>query len=474
MTHYGKLASTLLLLLALTPATLAGGLPEEVSMGLMVYRDGSVSLHGSFNLTLPTPVYGSAWVAVEVAGNQTSFQLQGNITQMWLNKSTGTSSGHLRLELSVESAPSGSVVETRGWLSLVLKERFNGVLIDVALNLSNLASRYDPVKRVLNVSGEIDISGYCLASIMNMSAAAEVIILEDLLPSLVSRLNLTDAVSLNLSSTAQGEVGVLYFKADVDVGRLINRPPSNLTPLIDILVPPYSSSIHGLLEASANESSISVSVDFNGSVGEDVNRLIARFGSLAELLSKTLPRLIPHVIVGGPDFTLNIVVFPSPMVSMLKLPNSTTSFLNLLMGFSRAFRILDSEGSITAVFEGEVVRVEFNTPRIVGWNATSTTETLKALHDFIYQAYASLPQAMGAKTPVGKTLTFRVEAEPGVVVELNGTQVSEVALDDLPNLQVSTQAQANTTVVALGVGVVAVLTGLTAFLLLWRRHRKIA
>jgi hypothetical protein len=159
------------------------------------------------------------------------------------------------------------------------------------------------------------------------------------------------------------------------------------------------------------------------------------------------------------------------MVSMLKPPNSTTSFLNLLMEFSKAFRILDSKGSITAVFEGGVVRVEFNTPRIVGRNATSPTETLKALHDFIYQAYASLPQAMGAKTPVGKTLTFRVEAEPGVVVELNGTQVSQVALDDLPNLQVSTQTQSSTAVIALAVGVAVVLTGLTAFLLLWKRHR---
>jgi len=472
MTHPGKPASILLLLLALTPATLAGGLPEEVSMGLMVYRDGSVSLHGFFNLTLPTPVYGSAWVAVEAAGNQTRFQLHGGATQMWLSKSTGTSSGHLRLELGLESAPSGSVVETRGWLSLVLKEKFNGVLIDVALNLSNLASRYDPVKRVLNVSGELDISGYCLTSIMNMSAAVEVIGLEHFLPLLVSRLNLTGAVSLNLSSRAEGEVGVLYFKADVDVGRLINRLPSNLTPLIDILVPPYSSSIHGLFEASANESSITVSVDFNGSVGEDVNRLIDRVGSLAQLLSNTLPHLIPHVIVGGPDYTLNIVVFPSPMVSMLKPPNSTTSFLNLLMEFSKAFRILDSKGSITAVFEGGVVRVEFNTPRIVGRNATSPTETLKALHDFIYQAYASLPQAMGAKTPVGKTLTFRVEAEPGVVVELNGTQVGEVALDDLPNLQVSTHSQADTAMLALALGTGAVVAIFGVLIILRRKSEK--
>jgi len=57
------------------------------------------------------------------------------------------------------------------------------------------------------------------------------------------------------------------------------------------------------------------------------------------------------------------------------------------------------------------------------------------------------------------------------VVELNGTQVSEVALDDLPNLQVSTQTQAGTAVTALAVGVAVVLTGLTAGILL-RRRRK--
>jgi hypothetical protein len=194
---------------------------------------------------------------------------------------------------------------------------------------------------------------------------------------------------------------------------------------------------------------VTLNIDLKETVRGDVNGLLNRTSSLTGLLTNTY----------------------SPLA---QLPNPTTGFFNLLREFSNNFKILDSKGSITAVFEGGVVRVEFNTPRIVGWNATSPTETLKALHDFIYQAYASLPQAMGAKTLVGRTLTFRVEAEPGVVVELNETQVSEVALDDLPSLQVSTQAQSSTAVGALAVGVVAVLTGLTAFLLLWRRHRKIA
>jgi hypothetical protein len=449
MTHYKKPASILLLLLALTPATLAGGLPEEVSMGLMVYRDGSVSLHGSFNLTPPTPVYGSLWAGVEAAGGETSLELHGNITLVGLNKPNGISSGYFRLEVSVESTPSGSIVETRGWLSLVLKYKGGDALIDIALNLSNLASRYDSARRVLNISGELDVSGYYYTSFMKISADMIVVTLDQSLPTLLSRLNLTDAVSLTHSSKTQDGVGVLYFKADIDLDRLAEKPASNITVLTSYLAYPYSSSAHGLIEASSNGSSATLNIDLKETVRGDVNGLLNRTSSLTGLLTNTY----------------------SPLA---QLPNPTTGLFNLLMEFSRAFRILDSKGNITAVFEGGVVRVEFNTPRIVGWNATSATETLKALHDFIYQAYASLPQAMGAKTPVGRTLTFRVEAEPGVVVELNGTQVSEVALDDLPNLQVSTQAQANTAMLALAVGVVAVLTGLTAFLLLWRRHRKTA
>jgi hypothetical protein len=449
MTHYKKLAFTLLLLLALAPATLAGGLPEEVSMGLMVYRDGSVSLHGSFNLTPPTPVYGSARVAVEAAGGETSLELHGNITLVGLNKPNGISSGYFRLEVSVESTPSGSIVETRSWLSLVLKYKGGDALIDIALNLSNLASRYDSARRVLNISGELDVSGYYYTPFMKISADMIVVTLDQSLPTLLSRLNLTDAVSLSHSSKTQDGVGVLYFKADVDFGRLAEKAASNITVLTSYLAYPYSSSAHGLIEASSNGSSVTLNIDLKETVRGDVNGLLNRTSSLTGLLTNTY----------------------SPLA---QLPNPTAGLFNLLMEFSRAFRILDSKGSITAVFEGGVVRVEFNTPRIVGWNATSPTETLKALHDFIYQAYASLPQAMGAKTPVGRTLTFRVEAEPGVVVELNGTQVSEVALDDLPNLQVSTQAQANTAMLALAVGVAVVLTGLTASLLLWRRHRKIA
>jgi hypothetical protein len=449
MTHYKKLAFTLLLLLALAPATLAGGLPEEVSMGLMVYRDGSVSLHGSFNLTPPTPVYGSLWAGVEAAGGETSLELHGNITLVGLNKPNGISSGYFRLEVSVESTPSGSIVETRSWLSLVLKYKGGDALIDMALNLSNLASRYDSARRVLNISGELDVSGYYYTPFMNISADMIVVTLDQSLPALLSRLNLTDAVSLSHSSKTQDGVGVLYFKADVDFGRLAEKAASNITVLTSYLAYPYSSSAHGLIEASSNGSSVTLNIDLKETVRGDVNGLLNRISSLTGLLTNTY----------------------SPLA---QLPNPTAGLFNLLMEFSRAFRILDSKGNITAVFEGGVVRVEFNTPRILGRNATSPTETLKALHDFIYQAYASLPQAMGAKTPVGRTLTFRVEAEPGVVVELNGTQVSEVALDDLPNLQVSTQAQAGTAVVALAVGVAVVLTGLTASLLLWRRHRKIA
>ena len=449
MTHYGKPASILLLLLALALATLSGGLPEEVSMGLMVYRDGSVSLHGSFNLTPPMPVYGSGWVAVEAAGGQTSLELNGNITLVGLNKPNGISSGYFRLEVSAESTPSGSIVETSGWLSLVLKYKGGDALIDIALNLSNLASRYDSVRRVLNISGELDVSGYYHTSFMKISADMIVVNLEHFLSLLLSRLNLTDAVSLSLSSKTQDGVGVLYFKADVDLNRLAEKAASNITVLTSYLAYPYSSSVHGLIEASSNGSSVTLNIDLKETARGDVNGLLNRTSSLTGLLSNTY----------------------SPLA---QLPNPTTGFFNLLREFSNNFKILDSKGNITAVFEGGVVRVEFNTPRIVGWNATSPTETLKALHDFIYQAYASLPQAMGAKTPVGRTLKFRVEAEPGVVVELNGTQVSEVALDDLPNLQVSTQTQSSTAVIAIAVGVVAVLTGLTAFLLLWRKQRKIA
>jgi len=449
MTHYKKLAFTLLLLLALAPATLVGGLPEEVSMGLMVYRDGSVSLNGSFNLTPPTPVYGSGWAAVEATGGETSLELHGNITLVGLNKPNGISSGYFRLEVSVESTPSGSIVETRGWLSLVLKYKGGDALIDIALNLSNLASRYDSARRVLNISGELDVSGYYHTPFMKISADMIVVNLGQSLPTLLSRLNLTDAVSLTYSSITQDGVGVLYFKADVDLDRLAEKAGSNITVLTSYLSYPYSSSAHGLIEASSNGSSVTLNIDLKETVRGDVNGLLSRTIYLTGLLANTY----------------------SPLA---QLPNPTTGFFNLFREFSNNFKILDSKGNITAVFEGGVVRVEFNTPRIVGRNATSPTETMKALHDFIYQAYASLPQAVGAKTPVGKTLTFRVEAEPGVVVELNGTQVSEVALDDLPNLQVSTQTQSSTAVTALAVGVVAVLTGLTAFLLLWRRHRKIA
>lgn len=412
---------------------------------MMVYRDGSVSFHGSFNLTPPTPVYGSARVAVEAAGGQTSLELHGNITLVGLNKPNGISSGYFRLEVSAESTSSGSIVETRGWLSLVLKYKGGDALIDIALNLFNLASRYDSARRVLNISGEVDVSGFYLTPIMNISADVAVISLEHLLL-LLSRLNLTDAVSLNLSSKTQDGVGVLYFKADVDLDRLAEKAASNITVLTSYLAYPYSSSAHGLIEASSNGSSVTLNIDLKETVRGDVNGLLTRTSSLTGLLTNTY----------------------SPLA---QLPNPTTGFFNLLREFSNNFKILDSKGNITAVFEGGVVRVEFNTPRIVGRNATSPTETLKALHDFIYRAYASLPQAPESTIPVDKMLTFRVEAEPGVVVELNGTQVSEVTLDDLPNLQVSTRTQANTAVLALALEVVTVVVALTVVILL-RRMRK--
>ncbi len=153
---------------------------------------------------------------------------------------------------------------------------------------------------------------------------------------------------------------------------------------------------------------------------------------------------------------------------MESLPGAVNvgSILGLIKEFTDNFNILKSRGVLVLELSDEFLTLNVSTPRLIKRDSRSPGDTLLALYDIAAKAQRELKAETLLDTVV------ELVPEKGVKIALNGTEVQQVKIRDIPDLEVTSTQDLGSQLLQLII-VVSVLFVLVTAILIAYKHKRI-
>lgn len=153
---------------------------------------------------------------------------------------------------------------------------------------------------------------------------------------------------------------------------------------------------------------------------------------------------------------------------MESLPGAVNvgSILGLIKEFTDNFNILKSRGVLVLELSDEFLTLNVSTPRLIKRDSRSPGDTLLALYDIAAKAQRELKAETLLDTIV------ELVPEKGVKIALNGTEVQQVKIRDIPDLEVTSTQDLGSQLLQLII-VVSVLFVLVTAILIAYKHKRI-
>ncbi|MEM0004921.1 MAG: hypothetical protein QXE10_03675 [Desulfurococcaceae archaeon] len=153
---------------------------------------------------------------------------------------------------------------------------------------------------------------------------------------------------------------------------------------------------------------------------------------------------------------------------MESLPGAVNvgSILGLIKEFTDNFNILKSRGVLVLELSDEFLTLNVSTPRLIKRDSRSPGDTLLALYDIVAKAQRELKAETLLDTVV------ELVPEKGVKIALNGTEVQQVKIRDIPDLEVTSTQDLGSQLLQLII-VVSVLFVLVTAILIAYKHKRI-
>jgi hypothetical protein len=142
------------------------------------------------------------------------------------------------------------------------------------------------------------------------------------------------------------------------------------------------------------------------------------------------------------------------------------SILGLIKEFTDNFNILKSRGVLVLELSDEFLTLNVSTPRLIKRDSRSPGDTLLALYDIAAKAQRELKAETLLDTIV------ELVPEKGVKIALNGTEVQQVKIRDIPDLEVTSTQDLGSQLLQLII-VVSVLFVLVTAILIAYKHKRI-
>jgi len=153
---------------------------------------------------------------------------------------------------------------------------------------------------------------------------------------------------------------------------------------------------------------------------------------------------------------------------MESLPGAVNvgSILGLIKEFTDNFNILKSRGVLVLELSDEFLTLNVSTPRLIKRDSRSPGDTLLALYDIA----AKTQRELKAETLLDTIV--ELVPEKGVKIALNGTEVQQVKIRDIPDLEVTSTQDLGSQLLQLII-VVSVLFVLVTAILIAYKHKRI-
>lgn len=392
-----------------------------------VYNDGSIVVEYSHSMSIEYSSRGVILFQSILGVNDNYYEILGSLSgetgSTCISKYNCT---YIEFIANTTSKISGEYYEVTSKFNLSIWDDKN----------NSLNATIDPLNYKLNITSLIGV----LSGVVELNAIGEAkevyatlaMLNKPIIENYLAQSNITWIKINTLTTTISNEKARVEFEIEVDESKLAENLELNTTSIRELYKNTPSSTINTYLYFNITHIYTEFSIRVNSNINEQFKYTTNFYKEAYVKLEKTIFEILKSMGI---------------QIST----NNIKSILNILDEITNTFNIMKSRGELILEIKGNTISLNITTPRLIKKDSKTPKDTLIALYNLAVRIQSELG--------VRELLDTIVELIPesGVKITRNGTEVQQVKLREIPELEVTTTTPILQTPVAVTIGVVVVL-----------------
>jgi len=392
-----------------------------------VYNDGSIVVEYSHSMSIEYPSRGVILVQSILGVNDNYYEILGSLSgetgSTCISKYNCT---YIEFIANTTSKISGEYYEVTSKFNLSIWDDKN----------NSLNATIDPLNYKLNITSLIGV----LSGVVELNAIGEAkevyttlaMLNKPIIENYLAQSNITWIKINTLTTTISNEKARVEFEIEVDESKLAENLELNTTSIRELYKNTPSSTINTYLYFNITHIYTEFSIRVNSNINEQFKYTTNFYKEAYVKLEKTIFEILKSMGI---------------QIST----NNIKSILNILDEITNTFNIMKSRGELVVEIKGNTINLNITTPRLIKKDSKTPKDTLIALYNLAVRIQSELG--------VRELLDTIVELIPesGVKITRNGTEVQQVKLREIPELEVTTTTPILQTPVAITIGAIVIL-----------------
>lgn len=391
-----------------------------------VYNDGSIVVEYSHSMSIEYSSRGVILVQSILGVNDNYYEILGSLSgetgSTCISKYNCT---YIEFIANTTSKISGEYYEVTSKFNLSIWDDKN----------NSLNATIDPLNYKLNITSLIGV----LSGVVELSAIGEAkevyttlaMLNKPIIENYLAQSNITWIKINTLTTTISNEKARVEFEIEVDESKLAENLELNTTSIKELYKNTPSSTINTYLYFNITHIYTEFSIRVNSNINEQFKYTTNFYKEAYVKLEKTIFEILKSMGI---------------QIST----NNIKSILNILDEITNTFNIMKSRGELVVKIKDNTINLNITTPRLIKKDSKTPKDTLIALYNLAVRIQSELG--------VRELLDTIVELIPesGVKITRNGTEVQQVKLREIPELEVTTTPILQTPV-AITIGAISIL-----------------
>jgi hypothetical protein len=392
-----------------------------------VYNDGSIVVEYSHSMSIEYPSRGVILVQSILGVNDNYYEILGSLSgetgSTCISKYNCT---YIEFIANTTSKISGEYYEVTSKFNLSIWDDKN----------NSLNATIDPLNYKLNITSLIGV----LSGVVELNAIGEAkevyttlaMLNKPIIENYLAQSNITWIKINTLTTTISNEKARVEFEIEVDESKLAENLELNTTSIRELYKNTPSSTINTYLYFNITHIYTEFSIRVNSNINEQFKYTTNFYKEAYVKLEKTIFEILKSMGI---------------QIST----NNIKSILNILDEITNTFNIMKSRGELVVKIKDNTINLNITTPRLIKKDSKTPKDTLIALYNLAVRIQSELG--------VRELLDTIVELIPesGVKITRNGTEVQQVKLREIPELEVTTTTPILQTPLVITVGAIVIL-----------------
>jgi len=394
-----------------------------------VYNDGSIVVEYSHSMSIEYSSRGVILVQSILGVNDNYYEILGSLSgetgSTCISKYNCT---YIEFIANTTSKISGEYYEVTSKFNLSIWDDKN----------NSLNATIDPLNYKLNITSLIGV----LSGVVELNAIGEAkevyttlaMLNKPIIENYLAQSNITWIKINTLTTTISNEKARVEFEIEVDESKLAENLELNTTSIRELYKNTPSSTINTYLYFNITHIYTEFSIRVNSNINEQFKYTTNFYKEAYVKLEKTIFEILKSMGI---------------QIST----NNIKSILNILDEITNTFNIMKSRGELVVKIKDNTINLNITTPRLIKKDSKTPKDTLIALYNLAVRIQSELG--------VRELLDTIVELIPesGVKITRNGTEVQQVKLREIPELEVTTTPILQTPLV-ITVGAIVILAAI--------------